>query len=361
MAVHRHTVLGIMSGSSLDGLDLACCAFTVDPAAPDPILEWSITEATTVDYPAEWRSRLRSATELNAAELCRLDADLGKWIGRQVAAFLSERNTVPPELIGCHGHTVYHEPAAGFTVQLGSGACIAVATGTPTVTDLRSADIAAGGQGAPLAPVADRHLFPGYAAYLNLGGIVNFSLRRPDGSLLAGDLTGCCQILDRLAAEAGLRYDAGGQLARGGQLLPALADRLRGLPFHHQPSPKSLSNQWVTDTLWPVVRDAPGSTADRLHTMVAFIAETVAQSLNGKLGAEGEVLVTGGGANNDYLRACIGDRLERPLVSPAGIADFKEAALVALCAILRNYALPNSLASATGAHRDTVNGALYVA
>ena len=360
MAVQRHTVLGIMSGSSLDGVDLARCDFTIDPGAAEPILDWHIAEALTVDYPEDWRTRLRSAPGLAAAELWRLDAELGRWIGRQATHFLPAAATDRPDLIGCHGHTVFHEPAAGFTLQIGSGAAIALTTRIPTVTDLRSADIAAGGQGAPLAPVADRHLFPGYAAYLNLGGIVNFSLRRSDGSLLAGDLTGCCQILDRLAAEAGMRYDAGGQLARAGQPVPSLAERLHALPFHHQAFPKSLSNQWVTDTLWPVVAEAEGSTADRLHTTVEFIAETVAASLHGQLSAEGDVLVTGGGANNDYLCERIGHRLNRTLASPARIADFKEAALVALCALLRYYKLPNSLASATGAGRDTVNGALYV-
>ena len=360
MAVHRHTVLGIMSGSSLDGVDFATCDFTLDPGAPDPIIDWGIAEADTVEYPIDWQSRLRSATRLNAADLCRLDTELGTWIGRQAAGFLANGQAGSAGLIGCHGHTVYHEPAAGYTLQIGSGAAIAAATGIPTVTDLRSADIAAGGQGAPLAPVADRHLFPGYAAYLNLGGIVNFSLRRSDGSLLAGDLTGCCQILDRLAAAAGMRYDAGGQLARSGHLLSPLLDRLRALPFHHQPSPKSLSNQWVTDTLWPIVAEAEGSTADRLHTTVEFIAETVARSLDGVIPAEGKVLVTGGGANNDYLCERIGAKVGRGLASPPLIADFKEAALVALCAMLRYYELPNSIASATGARRDTVNGALYV-
>lgn len=362
MAVHRHSVLGIMSGSSLDGADLACCRFTIDTEAVDPIRSWEIEAAETVAYASEWQDRLRASTLLPAPELSALDVELGAWLGDQVTAFLRRNPASRPTLIGCHGHTVYHEPRRGFTLQIGSGAAIAARTGLTTVTELRSADIAAGGEGAPLAPVADRHLFPGYAAFLNLGGILNFSLRRADGTFLAGDLSGCCQILDRLAAVEGQPYDRDGTLARSGSLLPDLLVRLADLPFHARPSPKSLSNQWVTDTLWPVVRDWPAPAADRLHTFVEFLAATVSTALGEHVTRSAEaVLVTGGGANNGYLLERLRHHLPVSLEAPERIADFKEAALVALCALLRRHRLPNSLASATGAARDTVNGAVYAA
>ncbi|NJB85014.1 anhydro-N-acetylmuramic acid kinase [Lewinella marina] len=360
----RHTVLGIMSGSSLDGIDLAVCTFQLNPAATDPVEEWSVVAADTVAYPAEWKDRLQRATECTTAELLRLDAELGDWIGQQAAAFLDEKPR--PGIVGCHGHTVYHEPELGYTLQIGHGARIAGHLGVPVVTDLRSADIAAGGQGAPLAPVADRHLFPQYAAFLNLGGIANFSLRLPSGDYAAGDVSGCCQIMDRLARETGAEYDDDGKLARSGHPLPELTAALDELPFHRRPSPKSLSNQWVVEELWPVIRDYPASAGDRLHTFSVWLAGAIRReiSLQQAPGAEPlSVLVSGGGAHNGFLMDQLNTQAENLhfTAEPGPTTDFKEAALVALCALLRQEGLPNSLASATGADRDTINGALYAA
>ena len=357
----RYTVLGIMSGSSLDGIDLAVCTFSLDPTKEDPVGDWSIEAARTVAYSETWRARLRSAVELSARDLQALDADLGHWIGEQVVAFLRQVSLPAPLLIGCHGHTVFHEPSEGYSLQIGAGAAISAVTGLSVVTDLRSADIAAGGEGAPLAPVADRHLFPHYRAFLNLGGIANFSIRRHEGAFLAGDLSGCCQIMDRLAALKGRAYDEGGDLARSGSFVPDLHRAIRSLPFHGRPCPKSLSNQWVTDTLWPVLRDHPASVEDRLHTFVRFLAETIIAELEVYIPDDDtlRVLVTGGGAHNTYLLEQLSSRGDLSFETENEVADFKEAALIALCALLRWRGLPNSLASATGADRDTINGALY--
>ncbi len=358
-----------MSGSSLDGIDLALCTFDFDPEQELPVRGWSIAASATVSYPVDWRTRLGEATSLSAPDLLALDAELGEWIGRRAADFLEGHER--PLLAGCHGHTVYHAPDRGFTLQIGHGARIAAHLGVPTLTDLRSADIAAGGEGAPLAPVADRHLFPDYRGFLNLGGIANFSFRRKDGDLAAGDISGCCQVLDRLAQLAGRPYDANGSLARSGSLLPDLMQQLDALPYHDQPCPKSLSNQWVTDTLWPVLRDHPGSVADRLCTFCTWLGAAVGGELERQYTAGGyagavEILVSGGGTHNAFLL----ERLQASQpgggaltfrAAPGPATDFKEAALVALCALLRHFGLPNSLASATGARHDTLNGALYAA
>ena len=359
----RHTVLGIMSGSSLDGLDLACCTFQLTPSGPPAVLHWSIDAAITIPYPPHWKDRLRQATELSTSQSVQLHAELGTYIGQRAATFLRAHPALRPDLVGCHGHTTFHEPASGYSIQLGDGAHIAAAVRLPVVTELRGADIAAGGQGAPLAPVADRYLFPRYGAFLNLGGIANFSLRRPDGQFIAGDVTGCCQILDRLAGLQGLAYDTDGQLARSGHWLPSLAESLSTLAYHHQSYPKSLSNQWVVQTLWPLLRDSPAPVADRLHTFTRWLADKIAQDVRQVGGAAGATLVSGGGARNLFL-------LEQLATGPCALTvevakglegDFKEAALIALCALFRQLELPNSLASATGARYDTVNGALYAA
>lgn len=369
MAATRHTALGIMSGSSLDGIDLALCTFTLDENRAAPIIDWRIDAAETHPYTAAWQQQLRDSVRLPAADFWRLHSALGDYIGRQAGQFLQRNARPAPQLVGCHGHTAFHEPGSGYSVQLGEGSRIAAHLHLPVVTDLRTADIAAGGQGAPLAPVADRHLFPDYRAFLNLGGIANFSLRAPAGHYLAGDVSGCCQILDRLAQQSGHPYDAGGQLARSGQYLPALAHLLRALPFHQLPYPKSLSNAWVVDTLWPILAAHPAPVNDRLHTFTIWLAGKIAADMEvryeqagGDAGAV-NVLVSGGGTRNTFLveRLRAAGTLFQFTAGTDTTTDFKEAALIALCAVFRQCGIPNSLASATGAAHDTVNGALYAA
>ena len=369
----QQTVLGIMSGSSLDGLDFAICTF--DYSLEDGsfwVLDWRIKAAVTDTFPPAWRARLETAPHLPGRELWRLHADLGRWIGGRAATFLQGYSGPAPTLAGSHGHTVFHDPSLRFTTQIGDGAAIAHALGLPTVTELRGADIAAGGQGAPLAPVADKYLFTDYSAFLNLGGIANLSVRGKDDRFVAGDISGCCQVLDRLAQLAGLPYDDNGQLARRGRFQAELAGQIAALPYHGNPYPKSLGNDWVVESLWPLLRNSSHSTADRLHTFVKWLAVKIAtdfEALGGAAGAENgggsQVLVTGGGARNGFLL----EQLNLAGSQAAGLnfvtpndetADFKEAALVALCALLRTLELPNSLPAATGAAYATSNGAVYL-
>ena len=366
------TILGIMSGSSLDGIDFAVCSFTTEgEGAAFEVLDWRIEASRTDPYPPPWPTRLRTAPSSTGRELWQLHTDLGRWIGQRATVFLNDHPGLTPTLAGSHGHTVFHEPALGFTTQLGDGAALASALGLPTVTELRSTDVAAGGQGAPIAPVADNYLLPGHAAYVNLGGIANISVRADEQTLVAGDVSGCCQILDRLAEQLGHAYDEGGRLAASGTFVPDLAERIASLPYHQARYPKSLANDWVRDDLWPLLDRADLPAADRLHTYVTWLAGKIAVDIASLLPAADpsaplrSVLIAGGGVNNDYLvrqlnHAGAGaDRLR--FISPGKqTADFKEAALVALCALLRVRGLPNALPSATGAARPTINGALYL-
>lgn len=370
----------MMSGSSLDGLDLAVCRLVLNPEGEQLIPQWEILAAETDAYPPTWRARLRSAPSLPGRELWRLHADLGRWFGQRAKAFLARHPDLQPSLVGSHGHTVFHDPDLHFTTQIGDGAAIAEVLGLPVVTELRSADIAAGGQGAPLAPLADKHLFPQYSAFLNLGGIANLSVRRSDGSFVAGDVSGCCQILDRLAAREGLKFDAEGSVAQQGTLHPASAQKISELAFHDLPYPKSLGNAWVREILWPVIGKEDLTPSDALKTFTVWLANKIASDLarlhpkeeekganaGAKEGTKSEVMVTGGGARNSFLlRMLNATQAEKPsgfhfVVPDLDLADFKEAALIALAALLRSEGQTNSLASATGASRDTVNGALYL-
>ncbi len=367
----------MMSGSSLDGLDLALCRIRLAPEGKQLVPAWEILAASTSPFPPTWQARLRSAPHLPGRELWRLHADLGHWIGKQAKAFLQQYPQYPPELAGSHGHTIFHDPDQHFTTQIGDGAAIASHLGLPTVTELRSSDVAVGGQGAPLAPLADKYLFPDYDGFLNLGGIVNLSLKQQDGSYLAGDITGCCQILDRLAGREGYDYDPGGMLAAQGSLAPAFAPQLTALPYHQLPYPKSLDNGWVREQLWPLLEASSASAKDLLHTYTRWLADKIATDLANVGAAAGagkgnrpdqqpaRILLTGGGSHNTFLveqlRAT--QQATEPafefLVADERTTDFKEAALISLCALLRIKGLPNALPSATGARRETVNGAVY--
>ena len=346
-----YRALGIMSGSSLDGLDLALCALEERRG------RWShvLLKARTVPYPPALRQRLLQALHGSAFELARLDADLGAFIGQAAKRFLRGERA---DLIASHGHTIFHQPRLGFSTQIGSGARIAAITGITTVCDFRSADVAAGGQGAPLVPLGERLLFPDYTAFLNIGGICNISLHGPE-RIVGYDVCIGNQALDHLAGEAGLPFDRDGALARDGQLDDELLAALNRLPFHRQRPPRSLGREWFEEAVLPLIGNRAEPVDQRLRTMVEHIAAQVGKAL---APAEGPVLVTGGGARNRFLVERIAARSGRVLVlPPPAILDFKEALVFALLGVLRLRGEATALASVTGAERDTVGGAVHLA
>lgn len=373
----EHFVLGMMSGSSLDGLDLAVCRFQLDKEGEIKVSAWEIMAAETDPFPPMWKARLRSAPHLPGRELWRLHADLGHWIGQRARAFLDKHPDFPVSLVGSHGHTIFHDPQQKFTTQIGDGAAVALRLGLPVVTELRGSDVAAGGQGAPLAPLADKYLFPEYDGFLNLGGIANLSLQNGSGNYIAGDISGCCQVLDRLAARTGATYDAGGALARKGSPAPAIAQTIAALPYHQLPYPKSLDNAWVREQLWPLLDDKSIPAEDLLHTFTRWLAKKIAYDLayvgeaaGARKGLESQaeplkILLTGGGSHNTYLVEQLRANQDEAqpsfefIVGNTDTTDFKEAALIALAALFRTEGISNALVSATGAERQTVNGALF--
>jgi anhydro-N-acetylmuramic acid kinase len=145
--------LGIMSGTSLDGVDLALCRFKENKG----IWKYDILDAFTIPYTSNWESKLRSAHRLNVQDFLLLHNEYGKYIGNLAKQFLEKKPS--PDIISSHGHTIFHQPDKGFTFQLGNGAAIAATANISTVSDFRSLDVALGGQGAPLVPVGDKLLF----------------------------------------------------------------------------------------------------------------------------------------------------------------------------------------------------------
>ena len=240
--------IGLMSGTSMDGVDLAACAFEYK----DGRWDFTLKKAVTIPYPDEWIKVMQSLPTVPSQEVFRIDAALGKYFGLLINDFITDLPE-KPRLIGSHGHTLFHQPEAGFTTQVGSGAHIAAVTGIDTICDFRSKDVALGGHGAPLVPVGDHYLFPQYEACLNLGGFANISMLE-NGKRIAYDICPVNMPLNALAERTNNRYDHHGELARSGTILPELLEKLNRLDFYTKSGAKSLGREWYESNFLPLER-----------------------------------------------------------------------------------------------------------
>ena len=348
-----YRMLGLMSGTSLDGLDLCRCDLKVVGG------QWSyqILRAATVAYSPEWRSRLDRAIALAPGALGPLDLTYAAYLAEAANAFLGDETDV---VIASHGHTVHHAPSRGYTRQIGDPSTIARLTGRRVVADFRSEDVRLGGEGAPLVPLVDRLLFGTAAACVNLGGFANLSYE--DGNRrIASDVTVCNLLLDRLAARRGLRYDDGGEIARGGRIDGGLLRELATDPFFTRAPPKSLGREWFEAKIWPPfsrkLEAGTLSIPDALATAVRHLVTQVTDALGTAPG--GAILVTGGGARNTFLLEGLRQNLPSGATrapTPETLVDFKEALAFALLGALRLRGETNVLSSVTGARRDSSSG-----
>jgi anhydro-N-acetylmuramic acid kinase len=361
-----YRVIGIMSGSSLDGLDIAYVQFEETGGK----WSWHIEAADCKPYPEDWRARLAGAARLSARDYMLLHSEYGHYIGKQVVGFMNENDlSYRVSLIASHGHTTFHLPPH-MTGQIGCGAAIAAETGLPVVTDLRALDVALGGQGAPIVPMGEKLLFPGDRFLLNIGGIANLSVATP-GGYVAFDTSPANRLLNLLVAPLGLDFDEDGRLAASGQIDQALLRQLQSLPYHSKSYPKSLSNDFGTDMVMPMLQETGIGREDALRTAVEYIAWSVASGVSevtGKAGLQdlngSKMLVTGGGALNAFLVSRI-NALLQPMGITAVAADpviamYKEALIMALLGVLRWREETTTLSTVTGATRDSIGGALWM-
>ena len=353
-------VLGTMSGTSMDALDLVEARFWRKGE------QWKgqIESVHEVPLGADWPLRFRVLTEGTALQWFECERDWTAWCAHQIIDHVTIKDM---DLVVFSGQTIFHQPQSGFTAQLGSGADLYAALGAtaPVVSDLRSLDVALGGQGAPLVPVADALLFGEYEACLNLGGFSNISMDSK-GVRLAWDVGPCNLVLNRLAERKGATYDAGGRWAAQGKVLPSLFRDWLALPYHAAPAPKSLGTEWLDGHVWPVLQrhEAHGALEpdDVLATATAYIAAAIRSAANGA-----RTLVTGGGAWNDELmrRLCQAESLAendvavQAVVPSPALVGGKEAYAFAFLGMLRWMELENSWPSVTGCSRPHVGGALW--
>jgi anhydro-N-acetylmuramic acid kinase len=347
---NKYKVIGMMSGTSLDGLDIAA----VDFFYSDKGWSFKIIEAETISYTKDWENRLRNSTELSGEKLIQLNTDYGRFLGEKINQFIKETGFVP-EIIASHGHTVFHQPENHFTFQVGSGADIVAVTGITTIADFRTGDVALGGQGAPLVPVGDRLLFSEYESCLNLGGFANISFEK-NKIRLAFDICPVNFVLNFLAKKKGLLYDKYGELGRKGKLDKELLSKLNNLSFYKQRPPKSLGKEWMDKHFFPIVEASNLSVRDKLQTAYEHIALQISKAAPGK----GKMLVTGGGAFNTFLIDRIKKHSQAEIVIPEKIiVDYKEALIFAFLGLLRHLGEINCYASVTGAKRDSSSGVIF--
>jgi anhydro-N-acetylmuramic acid kinase len=346
-------IIGIMSGTSLDGVDIAHCTFEILPKG----YNFRINVSETIPYSLEWQEILKSLPSLTALDYASMHVFYGKHLGQLVHQFL-QKYKMSADFVASHGHTVFHQPEKMFTSQVGDGAALAAECGIPVICDFRSGDVAHGGQGAPLVPIGDELLFPGYAYCLNLGGFANISFNR-DGKRQAFDVCPANFILNHLAGLTGHPFDKDGEMASSGNINPELLQTLNALPFYAFSHPKSLGREWVEKEFLPILNRSACSTSDKMRTAVEHIVSQV--RLCTKDENSSTMLVTGGGAMNRFLVDRLKESVNCTIVIPGkDLIEFKEALIFAFLGLLRILHKPNCLRSVTGATNDVCSGAIYL-
>jgi anhydro-N-acetylmuramic acid kinase len=362
-----YRAIGVMSGSSLDGLDIAFAEFQENAG------KWSyeIKEADCYPYTDAWIKKLKTAISLNALSYQVLHVAYGHYIGQQINKFIDEKKlNYQVAIISSHGHTTFHLPAKKMTAQVGDGAAIAAETQLPVVSDLRSLDLAFGGQGAPIVPIGEKLLLGDYEYFLNLGGIANISFKGEP--YVAFDVCAANRVLNMLATEVGKDYDDGGRLAKKGKTDQELLFNLNDLDYYKKPFPKSLANEFGTDIVHPMIQRSGLDINDALRTYVEHIVFEINEAVKsvqrsgrtGGLDAQSSMLVTGGGAFNDFLIEQLKDKLTElnvaVVVPDENLVKYKEAMIMAFMGVLRWRQEYNVLSSVTGATRDSIGGALWI-
>ncbi len=350
-----HRVLGIMSGSSLDGLDVACCTFHPVEGG------WNhqIEAAETFSYDKELARLLGNLNEVQSETFIKTDIRLGRFIGTAINRFIKAHHLKNIHYIASHGHTAFHNPTEGYSTQIGNGAIIAASTSIPTITDFRSLDVALGGQGAPLVPIGDALLFAEYDFCLNLGGYSNISFNQK-GKRIAFDICPVNKAINHLARQAGREIDKDGEMAVQGSVDEILLNTLNRLEFYHNAPPKSLGDDWLNNHFLEVLKDASNlSIQDQLRTVYEHIAIQIQKA--SEHSTNGTILVTGGGVHNRFLMDWIRERNTNRIVIPEKkLIEFKEALIFAFMGVLRSKGMVNCLASVTGASRDSSGGVVYL-
>ena len=359
MTKSTYEILGLMSGTSLDGLDMAYCRFS-----PKENEQWDfeLLQGKTVSYSQQWKDRLAKAIELNEQDHQDLHLNFAHLLAEHSQGFLEELGRIP-DLVGSHGHTSHHRPQNGISFQLGDGQTLANLLKLPVVANFRQGDVELGGQGAPLVPIGDQLLFSDFSACLNLGGIANISFQNEQKERIAFDIGLANMGLNHLMRDQYPPYDKDGREARSGKVNGSLLEQLNSLPYFSLSPPKSTGLEWFKKDIQPLLDQSDLPRADLLCTLIRHMSEQIVKILPKQADKEDQnLLVTGGGAFNVYWMEELKELLPAPynLVVPKNDwIEFKEALVFAFMALLRQREEINIYASVTGAKRDSSGGEIF--
>ncbi|MDG1334260.1 MAG: anhydro-N-acetylmuramic acid kinase [Crocinitomicaceae bacterium] len=356
--VKSYKIIGLMSGTSMDGVDIAYTSFS---QSEDKTWTHSVLATKTYPYTDNYIKALRDSVKFTAEQINMFDKHLGKYFGHMIEQFVDDFNLDKNEVdaIASHGHTIFHQPQNGFTLQIGCGSTIASITGLKVINDFRTKDVIQGGQGAPLAPIGDTLLFSNKAnSFLNIGGFANLCINTHP--VVAFDIgPGNLPLNEYCQEHFNTPYDENGQFARSGSLNERMFDILNDIEYYAQPYPKSIGTEWLKDNFSSLI-SSYGNESPRnvLHTMTRHIAYQIGRALNENTAKS--VLITGGGAKNDFLIELIKEEFTGEVIIPnEQLIDYKEAIIFGLLGALYLAGEPNTISTVTGAKRAVRGGVLH--
>lgn len=343
MDVFYNYSIGLMSGTSLDGLDLVYVKFN-----NNSYKDFQIIHADTIPYSEKWKIILQKSIEFSADDLNDLDIKYGKFLAERVNEFIIKYSIKNIDFISSHGHTVLHQPEKGITLQIGNGQIISKITKQKVVCDFRTQDVKLGGQGAPLVPIGDELLFPEYDYCINLGGFSNISYREKN-KRIAFDICPVNIVMNFYASKFGFQYDKNGDLASQGKINNQLLSKLNELDFYKKQYPKSLGLEWVQNEVYPLIDSMEKNHIHILRTLVEHIAIQISNIVD----QNSSILFTGGGVFNSFLMNRISIlSANKVIITSKKIINYKEALIFSLLGLLRIENKNNCLKSVTGANKD---------
>ena len=357
MVKNNYNVIGVMSGTSLDGVDLSHIKFSLN----NNTWTFEMLESETVGYSQSWINQFKLAVDYSKTELDNLDKEYTKLLATIITTFIEKHKIENLDAVCSHGHTILHQPQNGFTLQIGNLPEIAALIHQTVVCDFRVQDVKLGGQGAPLVPIGDRILFSEYDYCINLGGFINVSFEQNE-QRIAFDISPLNTVLNFYANQLGLEYDDKGQLSRTGKINENLLGKLNGLDFYQRKYPKSLGFEFVKEIILPLIEGFEISIEDKLRTFTEHVVVQIALALYCATSRNNPtILITGGGAYNDFLIERIQYHLPemKIIIPPSEILEFKEALIFGLLGVLKLRGDINVLSSVTGAVKDHSSGNIY--
>ena len=342
--------IGLMSGTSLDGVDIVYVSFDRRNG-----YEFDIIYSDTISYSDTWKQQLKNAFLQPIDQLNSLDIEYGKYLGNLTNVFIDKHQINELDFIASHGHTIFHDPDNGYTLQIGDGKTISEITRQKVVCDFRTQDVELGGQGAPLVPIGDKLLFSEYDYCLNLGGFANISFEK-NNERIAFDICPVNIVMNFYANKKGLEYDDSGNLASKGKVDENLFLELNEISFYKSDQPKSLGYEFVVSEVFPMIEKYNLEIEDVLRTFIQHIVFQISNKIN----SHGKLLITGGGTFNTFLINELKKLISNDIIVPnETIINYKEALIFSFLGLLRVDNQTNCLRSVTGAKKDHSSGKIF--